>query len=203
MSLTIEFHFDFGSPNTYFCHRLIPGIEQRTGQTFSYFPVLLGGIFKSTNNRSPMEQFAGVKNKNEYNRREMERFIARHKMVDYRFNPHFPINTLHLMRGAVFASQQDYYSEYIEAMYQCMWEKELDMSDPEVIAGALAAAGLPAEEILAGAQDPGVKQQLIDNTAKSVEMGAFGSPTFFVGGEMYFGKDRLREVEEEIMAQLG
>jgi 2-hydroxychromene-2-carboxylate isomerase len=190
MSLVVEFHYDFGSPNTYFCHRVIHEIVERTGQSFTYFPVLLGGLFKATNNRSPMEQFADVKNKKEYQAREIERFIARHKLVDYKFNPHFPVNTLHLMRGAVFASHQDYYGRYVEAMYQCMWEQGKDMSDLGVVAESLTAHGLPTDEIVVGMRDPAVKQELIDNTARSMERGAFGSPTFFVGDEMFFGKDR-------------
>ncbi|MAC69373.1 MAG: disulfide bond formation protein DsbA [Gammaproteobacteria bacterium] len=203
MSLKVEFHYDFASPNTYFCHRVIPEIVERTGQSITCFPVLLGGLFKATNNRSPMEQFADVKNKKEYQARETERFIARHELADYKFNPHFPVNTLHLMRGAVFASHHDYYALYIEAMYQCMWEQGKDMSDLEVVDESLRAHGLPAEEIISGTQDPAIKQELINNTAQSAERGAFGSPTFFIGDEMYFGKDRLREVEEEIIAQLG
>ena len=117
MSLHIEFHYDFGSPNTYFCHRLIPGVEERTGAQITYFPVLLGGIFKATNNR-PHGAVCRSQNKKEYQALEMKRFIARHQFSDYRFNPHFPVNTIHLMRGAVFASHQDYYMRYIEAMYQ-------------------------------------------------------------------------------------
>ena len=202
MILNIEFHYDFGSPNTYFCHRLIPGIEERTGAPITYYPVLLGSIFKATNNRPPMEQFAEVKNKKEYQAVEMERFIARHQFSDYRFNPHFPVNTIHLMRGAVFASHQDCYMRYIEAMYQCMWEQGKNMADPEVIAEALREHGLPADDIVAAVQNPEIKQELIDNTSRSVERGAFGSPTFFVGDEMFFGKDRLLELEEEIVSQM-
>lgn len=202
MSLDIEFHYDFGSPNTYFCHRLIPGIEERTGAQITYYPVLLGGIFKATNNRPPMEQFAEVKNKKEYQAVEMKRFIARHQFLNYRFNPHFPVNTIHLMRGAAFASHQDYYMCYIEAMYQCMWEQGKNMADPEVIAEALREHGLPADDIVAAVQNPEIKQELIDNTSRSVERGAFGSPTFFVGDEMFFGKDRLLELEAEIVSQM-
>ena len=202
MSLDIEFHYDFGSPNTYFCHRLIPGIEERTGAQITYYPVLLGGIFKATNNRPPMEQFAEVKNKTEYQAGEMKRFIAHHQISDYRFNPHFPVNTIHLMRGAVFASHHDFYERYIDAMYQCMWEQGKNMADPEVIAEALREHGLPADDIVAAVQNPEIKQELIDNTSRSVERGAFGSTTFFVGDEMFFGKDRLLELEAEIVSQL-
>ena len=202
MNINVEFHYDFGSPNTYFCHRLIPDIQDRTGAQITYYPVLLGGIFKATKNRPPMEQFAEVKNKQEYQALEMKRFIARHQFSDYMFNPHFPVNTIHLMRGAVFASHQDYYMRYIEAIYQCMWEQGRNMADPEVIAEALDEHNLPADEIVLAIQNPSVKQQLIDNTARSVEIGAFGSPTFFVGNEMFFGKDRLLELEEEIVKQM-
>ena len=202
MSLDIEFHYDFGSPNTYFCHRLIPGIEERTGAHITYCPVLLGGIFKATNNRPPMEQFAEVKNKKEYQAMEMERYIARHQFSDYRFNPHFPVNTIHLMRGAVFASHHDFYERYIEAMYRCMWEQGKNMADPKVIAEALREHGLPADDIVSAVQDPKIKQELIDKTSRSVKRGAFGSPTFFVRDEMFFGKDRLLELEEEIVSQM-
>lgn len=202
MTISVEFHFDFGSPNTYYCHRVIPAIEQRTGVTFSYFPILLGGVFKSTNNKSPMQAFAGIKNKSEYNALETKRFIEKHKLSEFQFNPNFPVNTLHIMRGAVFAIDQGIGKEYIEAIYQCMWEKKLNMAEPDVIRDALMAAKLPADEIIAGSALAEVKQKLIANTQASVDRGTFGAPTFFVGDEIYFGKDRLRDIEEEINAQL-
>ena len=164
--------------------------------------MLLGGIFKATNNRPPMEQFAEVKNKKEYQAMEMERYIARHQFSDYRFNPHFPVNTIHLMRGAVFASHHDFYERYIEAMYRYIWEQGKNMADPEVIAEASREHGLPADDIVSAMQAPEIKQELIDKTSRSVERGAFGSPTFFVGDEMFFGKDRLLELEEEIVSQM-
>lgn len=201
MSVNVEFHYDFGSPNTYFCHRVIPEIESRTGAKFQYVPILLGGVFKATNNKSPMEQFAGVLHKREYQALEIQRFIKRHSLDAYKMNEHFPVNTLHVMRGAVFAQSKDYYADYIETVYQCMWERSLDMSNPEVIAKALEEAGLPAAEIIAGAQEPETKQGLIDSTSATVERGTFGSPTFYVGDEIFFGKDRLRDVEEEIVSQ--
>jgi 2-hydroxychromene-2-carboxylate isomerase len=199
MSVAVEFHFDFASPNSYFSHRVIPEIEKRTGVKFKYVPILLGGVFKATNNRSPMEQFADVKNKKEYNSRETERFIAKHSIDKYARNPHFPVNTLHIMRGACYSLDKGFAEEFIEAMFQCMWERGLNMSDPEVIGEALSEYGLPAADIIAGSQDPAVKQILIDHTTASVERGNFGSPTFFVNDEMFFGKDRLRDAEEEIL----
>ncbi|MCY4269567.1 MAG: 2-hydroxychromene-2-carboxylate isomerase [Gammaproteobacteria bacterium] len=201
--MKLEYHFDFASPNCYHSHKVIPAIEARTGASFDYFPILLGGVFKLTNNRSPMEQFAGVRNKSEYQARETARFLRKHGIAEFRRNPHFPVNTLYLMRGAVFARERDYFERYVEAVFACMWEREMNMADPAVIAEGLGDAGLPADEIIAGSQDPAVKQKLIDNTSASVEHGCFGAPTFFVNDEMFFGKDRLRDVEEEIIATAG
>jgi len=197
----VEFHFDFGSPNTYMSHRVIPGIEQRTGATFVYVPVLLGGVFKATNNKSPMEWNKGVLNKSEYGQIEMQRFIRRHGLTDYRMNEHFPINTVMIMRGALVAERDGFFADYVEAVYQSMWEKSMNMGDPAVVMSELKAAGLDADAIAEGIQDPAIKQKLIDNTAASVARGAFGSPTFFVGDEIFFGKDKLRDVEDEIVAQ--
>lgn len=203
MPVDVEFHYDFASPNAYFCHRLIPAVEERSGARFRYFPALLGGVFKATGNRAPMEQFAGVKNKPEYQRLETARFVRRHGLDRFVFNPHFPVNSLALMRGAVHAGGRGFHADYVETVFRCMWERGLDMADEAVFERALREAGLPAGEILAGARSPEVKRALIGNTARSVELGAFGSPTFFVDGEMFFGKDRLPEVEEEILARAG
>ena len=199
MSKKVEFHYDFASPNSYLSHRVIPGIEERTGAKFIYVPILLGGVFKATNNRSPMEQFAEVKNKKEYNSKETERFIKKHSIDKYYRNPHFPVNTLLIMRGACYSLGKDFGSDYIEAMFQCMWERGLNMNDSTIIGDVLSEYGLPTSEIVAGTQDPAVKKILIDQTSSSVAQGNFGSPTFFVGNEMFFGKDRLGEVEEEIL----
>lgn len=196
---TVEFHFDFGSPNAYLSHLVIPEIEARTGAKFTYVPVLLGGVFKATGNASPMETMAGIKNKPEYARLETERFIGQHGLADrYRRNPHFPVNTLQIMRGAVAARRlgESVYGDYIDTVYQAMWLKPVKMDDADVIRATLEATDLPAAEILAGMQDPDVKAELAALTANSVERGTFGSPTFFVDGDIYFGKDRLRDVED-------
>jgi 2-hydroxychromene-2-carboxylate isomerase len=203
MSLRVEFHYDFGSPNAYLSHRVLPAIAERTGVEFHYIPVLLGGIFKATNNRSPMEQFADVLNKQEYQAKETLRFLMRHGITELVRNPHFPVNTITLMRGAVFAQGKAWEADYIDAMFKAMWEQGLNMADPEQVARVLADAGLPVTEIIAATGDPEVKQQLIENTANSVARGNFGSPSFFVNEELYFGKDKLRDVEEEIVALLG
>ena len=194
----VRFLFDFGSPNAFLSHRVIPGIEQRTGVRFAYVPILLGGLFKLTGNQSPATAFSAIRNKPAYNQLEMRRFIARHGIADFVFNPHFPVNTLQLMRGAVAAQELGVFERYVDAVYDAMWTKGLDMGQPEVIAAELAAAGLPVEQLLALSQAPEVKQRLLDNTQRAIERGAFGSPSFLVGNELYFGKDRLGEVEYEI-----
>jgi 2-hydroxychromene-2-carboxylate isomerase len=199
MSVKVEFLFDFGSPNAYLSHKMIPAIESRTGVRFDYVPVLLGGLFKLANNRSPMEAFAGIPNKMAYERLEMTRFIQRHGLTAFRMNPHFPVNTLKIMRGACAAQQLGVLGPYVDAVYAAMWEQQLNMADDAVIAGALQRAGLDAAALIAASQQQAVKDRLLQNTQAAYERGAFGSPTFFVNGEMWFGKDRLREVEEEIL----
>jgi 2-hydroxychromene-2-carboxylate isomerase len=199
----IKFYFDFGSPNAYLCHKVIPAVEARTGATFTYVPVLLGGIFKLTGNQSPATAFAGIKNKPAYDRLEMRRFIDKHSLTAYKPNPHFPVNTLQLMRAAVAAQQIDVFKPYVEAMYACMWERELKMDDPVVFRQTLVDAGLPADELLQLITTDAVKGGLMANTEGAVAAGAFGSPSFLVGTELYFGKDRLRDVEEEYLRQAG
>jgi 2-hydroxychromene-2-carboxylate isomerase len=199
----VEFHFDFGSPNAYLAHLVIPSIEQRTGATFAYVPVLLGGVFKLTNNRSPAESLQGVRNKREYQEIEMRRFLRRHAIARFAWNPFFPVNTLLIMRGAVAAELDGALARYVEEVFGHMWAEPKKMDDPEVARAALEESGLDAARLLARAQEPEVKDRLLRNTQDSVARGAFGSPTFFVGEEIFFGKDRLREVEEEIMRASG
>jgi 2-hydroxychromene-2-carboxylate isomerase len=191
-----QFLFDFGSPNAFLSHEAIPAIEQRIGVKFEYVPILLGGIFKATNNRSPVETLAGVKNKPEFQAVETERFVRRFKVAPYVWNPFFPVNTLHLMRAAVAAQLEGVFEKYVEAAFHHMWREPKKMDDPEVAAKALISSGLDGARLLARAQDAEVKAKLIENTQSAVERGAFGSPTFFVGDEMFFGKEQLREVEE-------
>jgi 2-hydroxychromene-2-carboxylate isomerase len=194
----VEFHFDFGSPNAYLAHVVLPEIEQRTGAKFDYVPVLLGGIFKATNNRSPFESLVGIKNKPEYEQLELERFVRRHMIARFTMNPYFPVNTLTLMRGAVAAQMLGVFELYVDEIYRHMWVAPKKMDDPEVLRAALLESGLDAVRLLELTQDPSVKSRLMENTQRSVELGSFGAPTFYVGGEMFFGKDRLREVEEAI-----
>lgn len=194
--MNIEFHFDFGSPNAYLVHKVIPAVTANTGVAFDYVPVLLGGVFKATGNVSPAVSLQGIRNKPEYQGIETRRFCAAHGIAPQVPNPHFPVNTLKMMRGAVYAQSTDYYLAYIDAMYGGMWEQARKMDEDEMIRDVLTAAGLPVDDIVTGMSDPAVKQALIDNTERSVERGTFGSPTFFVGDEIYFGKDKLRDALE-------
>jgi 2-hydroxychromene-2-carboxylate isomerase len=198
---TVQFLFDFGSPNAYFCHKVIPDMESRTGAKFEYVPILLGGLFKLTNNRSPAEAFAGIPNKQAYDLLEMRRFIAKHKLNRFKRNPFFPVNTLQIMRGAVAAQRLGCFAAYVDAMYSAMWEQGRNMSEVSEIKDVLTTAGIDAAGLLAATQEQDVKSQLVANTQSAFELGAFGSPTFFVGDAMYFGKDRLRDVEDEITHQ--
>ncbi len=196
----IEFLFDFGSPNAYLAHRVIPAIEARTGAKLAYVPVLLGGVFKATGNRSPMEAFAGIPAKLAYEGRERDRFVTRHGLTRFAGNPHFPVNTLGIMRGAVAAETLGVFMPYVEAVFVAMWEQGRKMDDPAVTAEVLTVAGLPAERLMALTQDQAVKDTLVANTTAAVARGVFGSPSFFVGDELYFGKDKLPEVEAAIVA---
>ena len=199
--LKVEFQFDFGSPNAYLAEIVIPSIERRTGVKFDYVPVLLGGIYKATGNRSPAESLHGIKNKPEYQALETARFLRRHNITKFRHNPFFPVNTLMLMRGVVAAQFEGMFEPYFHAAYHHMWEEPKKMDDLEVFRAAFQSSGIDIDRLLARAQQDDVKKRLIDLTTDAVDRGAFGSPTFFVGKEMFFGKDQLRDVEEEILAQ--
>jgi len=199
--LKVEFHFDFGSPNAYLAELVIPTVERRTGVKFEYVPVLLGGIYKATGNMSPADSLRGIKNKPEYQRLETERFMRRHNITKFRLNPFFPVNTLMLMRCAVAAQFEGMFEPYFRAAYHHMWEEPKKMDDVEILRAALKSSGIDIDRLMARAQQDDVKKRLIDLTTDAVNRGAFGSPTFFVGKEMFFGKDQLRDVEEEILAQ--
>lgn len=194
------FYFDFGSPNAYLAHKVLPEIEMRTGVKFVHQLMLLGGVIKATGNQSPMIAFAGVPLKLAYEGKETERFIRRHGIKGFTRNPHFPVNTLQIMRGAVAAEAFGVFMPYVEAVYRAMWTQGRKMDDPAVILPTLEEAGLPAEQLMTLTADDAVKARLIANTNDAVAHGVFGSPSFLVGEELFFGKDRLREVEEQILA---
>jgi 2-hydroxychromene-2-carboxylate isomerase len=199
--LKVQFQFDFGSPNAYLAELALAGIERRTGVKFEYVPVLLGGIYKATNNMSPAESLRGIRNKPEYQALETQRFIRRHNITKFRQNPFFPVNTLMLMRGAVAARFEGVFEPYFRAAYHHMWEEPKKMDDLKVFRSAFISSGIDIEKLMARAQQDEVKKKLIELTTDAVDRGAFGSPTFFVGREMFFGKDQLRDVEESIVEQ--
>ena len=198
MSKTIDFIFDFGSPNAYLAWKVLSEIAARTHAQVNLIPCLLGGLFKLTGNESPVMAFGKVKGKLEYERLETQRFIAKHRIQAFRFNPHFPVNTLLIMRGLLAAGRANVFDRYLETVLKAMWEDGKKMDDPVVVAEVLRAAGLDAKAILDAAQDPVVKADLAGNTDAAAARGAFGIPTFFVGDEMFFGKERLGQVEEEL-----
>jgi 2-hydroxychromene-2-carboxylate isomerase len=197
---TIDFIFDFGSPNAYLAGKVLPDIAARTGARINLIPCLLGGIFKAANNRSPVQAFGEVKGKLAYEQLETRRFVEKHGLSAFRMNPHFPVNTLLIMRGLVAARRMGLGDGYLETVQRAMWETGEKMDDPEVVARVLAAGGLDAAAILEATQDPEVKAELVANTEGAVARGVFGIPTFFVGDEMFFGKDRLGQVEEAATA---
>jgi 2-hydroxychromene-2-carboxylate isomerase len=192
------FYFDFGSPNAYLAWRVLPAIEQRTGVRFRKVPALLGGIFKATGNQSPMTAFADIPLKLAYEHREIQRFVEKHRLLDFRMNPYFPVNTLMLMRGAVAAEAEGVFDAYIAAAFHHMWEAPKKMDDPLEFGEAFRASRLPVDRIADRAQDPMIKDRLIANTKAAIDHGVFGLPAFVVDGELYFGKDRLGEVEDAL-----
>ena len=196
-----QFLFDFGSPNAFLSHQAIPAIEKRIGVKFQYVPILLGGIFKATNNRSPAESLAGIKNKREFHEIETDRFLKRFHLKPYTWNPFFPVNTLNLMRAAIAAQLDGVFEAYVDAAFHHMWVEPKKMDDPATAVAALTSSGLDAAKLFARAGEAEVKAKLIENTQAAVERGAFGSPTFFVGNEMFFGKEQLRDVEEMVLGK--
>ena len=197
----VEFHFDFGSPNAYFSHLVLPEIEKRTGAKFEYVPILLGGVFKMTNNRSPAETLRGIRNKPEYERLETQRFMRRHGITRFKGNPFFPVDTLMMMRGAIAARSLGVFERYVDEMFRNMWAEPKKMDDPGIFRTALAEAGFDATRLVELIETREIKDELIRSTERSVERGTFGAPTFYVGDEIFFGKDRLRDVEEMIRVQ--
>ena len=200
MSKTIDFIFDFASPNAYLVHKVLPALLERTGASVRYIPCLLGGIFKATNNKAPFVQFGEIPSKMAYERLEMMRFIKAHSISSFKMNPHFPINTIIIMRGAIVAQQDGVLDRYIDAVLSEMWELGTNLGDADTVAAALTAHGFDGAAMIARTQDQGVKDQLAANTEAAVARGAFGIPSFFVGDELFFGKERLGQVEAALLA---
>ena len=192
----IEFIFDFGSPNAYLSHKVLPGIAERTGAVVKLVPCLLGGIFKLTGNQAPFSAFGHIKGKLDYEQLELRRFVAKHGLSRFAHNPHFPMNTLLMMRGMIAAQRAGVAETYLEAVLVGMWEDGRKMDDPEVVLAVLNEAGLDGRALLEATQDAGVKAELVANTEAAAARGVFGIPTYFVGDEMFFGKERLEQLEE-------
>lgn len=199
--MRLDYLFDFGSPNSYLVHKALPQVSGQIGRKFNYVPVLLGGIFKATGGRSPIETYAAVESRMKYDALEIERFCADYGIDNFKFNPHFPINTLALMRGAVAAQKLGIFEHYLDTIFSAMWEEERNFNDVNEIASALTNAGIDAQELIATTQDADVKKTLIENTEKAIADGVFGVPTFFVGDDMYFGKDRLHVVASQFQTR--
>ena len=196
MTGKVEFLFDFASPNAYLSYHVLREVAERQRVELVLTPVLLGGLFKLTNNQAPMLAFGEVKGKLEYDMLETQRFIEAHGLNKFVFNPHFPINTITLMRGFIAAQEMGVVEQYVEANLSAMWEQGLNMGDPEVAAGVWQSAGLDAASLAEAIQTQPVKDALLQNTQQAADRGAFGVPTFFVGDEMFFGKERIIQIEQ-------
>ena len=197
MTKSFEFLFDFGGPNSYLAHKMLPDLCARTGAQVIYVPILLGGLFKLTNNQAPMMRFADTPAKRNYEMLEFDRFVKTHALP-FKMNPRFPINSLYMMRGAVAAQRLGCFAPYVDAVMAAMWEDGADMSDAQIVREVLDKAGLDSAALLTLADDPEVKAELIASTEAAAKRGAFGVPTFFVGEDMFWGKERLGQVEAEL-----
>jgi len=201
--MNVDFIFDFASPNSYLVQQVLPRIADRTGAQINYIPCLLGGVFKATGNQPPWQAFANVPSKVAYEELEFKRFIMKHRLVNFKMNEHFPINTISLMRGAVAAQleSEEAFNKYLNTMFSAMWEQGRDMNSPDEVAAVLAESGYSPQDFINSIQDDAVKEKLRSNTDAVIARGVFGIPTFFVGDEMFFGKERLEQLEAEILRQ--
>lgn len=197
MGKTVEFFFDLGSPAAYLAYKRLPAICEAAEATLHWRPMLLGGVFQATGNQSPVN----IPAKGRYLFADLQRFARRHD-IPFRQNPHFPINTLTLMRIATGLQLREpqRFGPYVDAVFRAIWADALDVNDPAVVAGVLRQAGFDADALMALAGDAQVKQRLKDDTQEAVARGVFGAPTFFVDGEMYWGQDRLDFVKEALEA---
>lgn len=196
MSQTVEYIFDIAAPNGYLAWYPLKDIVARTGAGLTVTPVFLGGMHKLTGNAPPMIRDAEVKGKVPYAMLEFQRFLDRHDMDRFSMHPDLPFNSILVQRVLAGSADQVQMQQLVETLLPAVWERNVDCGNPEAVGRELAVGGFDAEILLAAAQDPAVKQTLADNTSRAVERGAFGIPTFFVGDEMWFGKERLGQLEE-------
>ena len=196
--MKVDFIFDFASPNAYFCHKLIPIIENRTDVSFNYIPCLLGGIFKLSGNQPPFMAFADIPNKNAYQMIEIERFVKQHQLTKYQFNSNFPINTVQIQRGSIAAQELNVFDQYLDVAITAMWEDNKNLNDLDILKATLNENNMDVEAIFNIVNSQECKDKLIANTSAAVERGAFGVPTFFLDDQIFFGKDHLYQLEEYI-----
>ena len=194
MSKTVEFLFDVGSPNAYLAYTQLPGLAARCGAEIVWTPMLLGGVFKATGNQSP----ASVPAKGAYMQIETARFVRRYG-IPFQRNPHFPVNTLSLMRGAVAYQMEGDFQRYLKVIFEGMWVMPRKLDDPAELAAVLTAGGFDADDFVARIGRQEVKDRLIQNTEQAVARGVFGAPSFFVGEELFFGQDRLEMIEDALL----
>ena len=194
--MKLEFFFDYGSPYSYLANSQLAGLRARTRCEVVYRPMLLGGIFKATGNRSPAEE--SVVPKLKYQSVEMQRWVD-HYAVPFASNPFFPVNTIQIMRAAHAAQQMGVFEEFHTAIFGAMWERERNLGDPEVLVQELEDSGLDGQSLVSRAASPEVKELLRQTSDEAVARGVFGAPTFFVADEMFFGNDRLPFVERRLL----
>lgn len=191
----IEFFFDVGSPSAYLAYTQLPGIAKESGTNIVWRPMLLGGVFKATGNQSPV----AVPAKGQWMGNDLHRWAQRY-LVPFQFNPFFPINTLTLMRGAtgIQMRKPELLNGYLRAVFKAMWAQPVNMGDPDVASTVLSTAGFHSADMMALVNDPEVKERLVATTEEAVQRGVFGAPSFFVGGELFFGQDRLEFVRDAL-----
>lgn len=193
MPQRLEYFFDYVSPYSYLGDSQVPGLVERTGAELVYRPMLLGGVMQASGNKPP----ASVAAKGKYMLTDIARWVERYGL-ELRFNPHFPVNTVKPMRGALVALEEGFFPAYHQALFAAMWRDEKNVGDAEVLGAVADAAGLDGAKLLARIEESAIKEQLKANTAEAVERGAFGAPTFFVGDDMFFGNDRLDFLEARL-----
>ena len=195
--MNVDFIFDFASPNAYLCHKAIQNLEKTHDIKFNYIPCLLGGIMKLSNNQPPMVTLADIPNKLKYEfDTAFNRFMKEHNITKFKMNEHFPVNTISLIRGAIFAQKNDFFESYVEIVLSGLWEQSLKLDTPEALHELLNNNDCYPDLVIEGIAKDEIKEELIANTSEAVEKGAFGIPTFFVENEMFYGKDSLRELKE-------
>ncbi|PMU07238.1 MULTISPECIES: 2-hydroxychromene-2-carboxylate isomerase [unclassified Pseudomonas] len=195
MSKTVEFYFDLGSPATYLAYTQLPKICEQTDSQLIYIPILLGGVFKATGNASP----AAIPAKGRYMFQDLDRYAKRYG-VALKFNPHFPINTLMLMRAVTGMQLRhpERFQAFIDCLFHALWVEGRSLDDLATVASVLTQNGFDPNEVLALTADEEVKATLKDNTEKAVQRGVFGAPSMFVDNQLYFGQDRLDFVVEAL-----